>query len=70
VRQSELARHLVNRERLPLDDVEPARARLEPLSPAAARARLEADDDPDAGRRDVEREEARRRLAVASAQAT
>ena len=65
VRQLELARDLADGERLPLRDVEPARAGLQPLAATRPRPRLEPDHDPDARGRDADREQLRRRLPVA-----
>ena len=70
MRQLELARDLADGERLPLRDVEPARARLQPLAATRARPRLEPDHDPDARGRDPDREQLRRRLPVAHPEPT
>ena len=64
----QLSRDLTDGQRLPLRDVEPARAGLEALAPSRPRSRLEPDHDPDPRRRDADREELRNGLAVAHAE--
>ena len=67
MRELELAGDLTNGKCLPLRHIEPARARLEPLTTSRARPGLEPDHDPDPRSRYPEGEQLRRRLAVAHA---
>ena len=70
VREAQLLRDLLRRESLPLRDVEPARARLQPFPATRPRPGLEPDHEPDARRRNPDREELRGRAAIARPQAT